>query len=206
MKKARGIDAYRGKIRLEANKIIINGVSIGVNDFDKLPADLHPANICTEKRGDVTFYYKQDSPLSNHHECDINLEGFTYSCTEQVYYVKKAEICKDLTALASIKETRDPKVQKQIGDRIQSCEEWETKKVSVMRKACEAKFHQNPKLMEFLMGTGHTYICEDNPNDHFWSIGMTRNNPKAANAKNLKGNEMGKILNKIRDDQLIMDQ
>jgi phage shock protein A len=84
IRKARRNPAYKNKINLNGDKIVLNGNEIGVNEFDQLPEDIHPKNICTEKRGDVTFFFKCDSPLSNHHACSFDLWGRKFNCSEQI--------------------------------------------------------------------------------------------------------------------------
>ena len=96
--------------------------------------------------------------------------------------------------------SKRPKTQKQIGGAIISTDDWEKSKGDVMADICEKKFHQNPELMKFLLETGTTFLCEDNPNCDWWGLGVGRNHPSAVNAKTMPGNRMGHILMKIRND------
>ena len=166
----------------------------------KLPANIHPRDICTEKRGDITFFFRQDSPLSNHHACLINVAGKTFNCVEQAYYYQKAVTCKDDLARDRLMKTKSAGVQKGIGDSIKTNDAWETSKVDTMRNICKLKFSQNLDLKTFLLGTQDTYLAEDNPNDSFWAINLNRNSPQAKNIQNFKRNELGKILMQIRQD------
>jgi hypothetical protein len=97
-------------------------------------------------------------------------------------------------------KTRSAGVQKGIGDSIKSNDAWENSKVEVMRNICLLKFTQNLDLKEFLLGTQQTYLAEDNPNDSFWAINLSRNSPRAKNIQNFKRNELGRILMQIRSD------
>jgi hypothetical protein len=85
VQKANRMLEYDGRIELKDDKIILDGNAIGVDELHKIPNNIHPRDICTEKRGDVTFFFRQDSPLSNHHSCLINVAGKTYNCVEQAY-------------------------------------------------------------------------------------------------------------------------
>jgi hypothetical protein len=199
-KKARGIPEFRGKISLVDDKIILNGESIGIEDFDKLPQEIHPRHICTEKRGDVTFFFKSDSPLSNHHRCDIAIDEDTYNCVEQGYFHRKAIICNDNKARDDVMATKNPASQKYIGDRIVENEKWEEEKLDVMKEICQAKFHQNAHLKAFLLDTSPTYLAEDNPRDGYFGIGLHRNSPRARDRDNFKSNHLGIILMEIRDN------
>jgi predicted NAD-dependent protein-ADP-ribosyltransferase YbiA (DUF1768 family) len=55
--------------------------------------------------------------------------------------------------------------------------------------------------MSFLLEMKKTCICEDNKNDSFWGIGLNRNHPNSHQAKDMKGNHLGKILIEIRDKE-----
>jgi hypothetical protein len=200
MRKARSIRAYRGCIELVANKIVLNGTSYGVEDFNTLPADLDPRHICTERIGGVTYFFKCDNSLSNHHQCIFVIDGVTYNCSEQAYMHKKALVCGDKDAAADIMKCSHPKAQKQLGDGIVSTDDWEGMRVEAMTKIVSEKFGQNPHLMAFLRETtGSTYIAEDSPSDSFFGIGVNRHRHVRTNLQQIEGNHMGKILMLIRD-------
>ena len=201
MRKARSLQHYRNKIELVANKIILEGTSYGVEDFAKLPADLDPRHICTERIGEVTYFFKCDSPLSNHHPCKFTIDNVEYNCSEQAYFHKKATVCGNTDAAADIMKCTRPKVQKSMGSAIISTEDWEGKRVQVMTNIVTEKFQQNPHLMAFLNDTtGTSYIAEDSPTDSFFGLGVSRNHHDRSNLKGIVGNHMGKILMLIRDN------
>jgi ribA/ribD-fused uncharacterized protein len=97
-------------------------------------------------------------------------------------------------------EAVNPGTQKSIGDRIKENTAWHNARITVMERICTAKFAQNGTLREFLMSTGVSHLAEDNPNDGYWGIKMSRNNPRSSNVQNHKANNLGKILMRIRDD------
>jgi hypothetical protein len=200
LKKARSIPEYQNKIRLEGNKLILKGVPYGVGDMDKLPDNIHPRHICTQRKGNITFFFRCDSPLSNHHKCEIMHEQKLFNCSEQLYFYRKAEICKDTSAMAAIKAESNPKLQKQLGGAVPTTEEWEGKKIEVMTQVARAKFTQNPALRDFLLETGSTVIAEDNIHDDYWGLGYSRHHPDNQKAAQSKGNNMGKILSLIRSE------
>jgi hypothetical protein len=186
-------------ITLEGAKISLNGHEIGVDNLDDLPAELHPRDICTERRGNQTFFFKMDSPLSNHHPCSFSVWGKKFNCSEQAYFAKKAEICNDDLALGNIMKASNPGTQKYHGGRIKDTPDWERQKLAVMKQACTSKFSQNPKLGDFLLKTNRTVLLEDNPSDGYWGIQMSRNNPRSSNPANHKSNHMGILLMEIRE-------
>jgi hypothetical protein len=201
MKKARQLgDEYKDRITLEDDKIILNGHKIGIDNLDDLPDDIHPRDIATERRGGVTFFFRTDSPLSNHHRCDIEMAGTKFNCAEQAYFFNKAIICKDEDAKVKIMKTKSPGVQKSLGEKIESNPEWEEKKLEIMGQICGEKFRQNKFLADFLLKTEGTYLAEDNPQDSYYGIGLSRNSPRAQNRIYFKTNHLGELLMRIRDD------
>jgi hypothetical protein len=100
--------------------------------------------------------------------------------------------------MEAIKIAENPKLQKSLGGAIVSNENWEREKFNTMFDICSHKFNQNKHLMDFLMETKETYLVEDNPNCDVWGLGISRNHPDSQHARDLPGNQMGKILMQIR--------
>jgi hypothetical protein len=200
MKKARQFEEYRDHITLEDDKIILNGKSIGVDDLDSLPDDIHPRDIATERRGGVTFFFRTDSPLSNHHMCQITMDDKIFNCVEQAYFYQKAVMCKDDWAKGRIMAAKSPGMQKGIGEKIKDTPDWDKNKLTVMSQICGLKFSQNVHLKEFLLKTQGTVLAEDNPKDSFYGIGLSRNSPRAGDQNNFKHNHLGHILMAIRQN------
>jgi ribA/ribD-fused uncharacterized protein len=175
----------------------------GVDEFNTLPADLDPRHICTERIGEVTYFFKCDSPLSNHHACKFTIDNVTYNCSEQAYMHKKALVCGDKDAAIEIMKCTRPKAQKGLGDNIVTTDEWDKMRVSAMTDIVSEKFGQNPHLMAFLKDTtGTSYLAEDSPSDSFFGLGVTRHRHVRTNLDKIEGNHMGKLLMKIRHDAI----
>jgi hypothetical protein len=116
--------------------------------------------------------------------------------------VAKAAACGNTDAIEEIMKAKNPKTQKLLGSAIVTTDDWESEKEATMKDICQAKFDQNPELMDFLLGTKSTHISEDNPNDSYWGLGVSRRNPESSNARNMPGNRMGIILMSIRDSHV----
>ena len=201
MRKARQQwENHQDRISIEDDKIILDGKKIGVDNFDDLPDEIHPRDIATERRGNVTFFFRTDSPLSNHHKCEISMGGVKFNCVEQAYFYKKAVICKDDEAKGRIMATRSPGIQKGLGEKIVDTAQWTQKKLDIMGHICAEKFKQNEHLRNFLLNTDNTYLAEDNPQDSYFGIGLSRNSPRSKNQANFKTNNLGVILMRIRDE------
>ena len=171
-----------------------------MKDFHKLPREIHPKYICTEKRGDVTFFFKADSPLSNHHACEIKIYDKTFTSSEQAYFFRKAAVCEDDYAKSRIMEAIDPGFQKFLGSKVKDTPAWTKMRIAVMTEINQAKFSQNEDLKKFLLETAPTYLAEDNAADSFWGIKMSRNDPDSMKRFLYKANNMGVLLMKIRDN------
>jgi hypothetical protein len=197
--KANKLPEFKDQLTLEGAKICYQDKKIGVNNLDELPDAIHPRDICTERRGDTTFFFKQDSPLSNHHPCTFEIWNKKFNCSEQAYFAKKAEIYKDEKLQGRIMAAKNPGTQKSLGSRLKGNKDWEKMQVAVMKEVCFAKFSQNEHLKKFLVNT-QGYLAEDNPFDGFWGIKLNRNSPRSSNRANFKLNNMGVILMSIRKD------
>jgi hypothetical protein len=125
--------------------------------------------------------------------------GTNFNCVEQAYFYKKAVMCKDEEAKGRIMAARSPGIQKGLGDKILDTAQWTHKKLAIMEQICAEKFRQNEHLKNFLLKTENTYLAEDNPQDSYFGIGLSRNSPRSENQANFKTNHLGVILMRIRD-------
>lgn len=66
-----------------------------------------------------------------------------------------------------------------------------------MYNACYAKFSQNSKLKDFLLGTGNSEIVEASPVDNIWGIGFS-SYKAMENTDKWGQNLLGKTLMKVR--------
>jgi ribA/ribD-fused uncharacterized protein len=73
----------------------------------------------------------------------------------------------------SIRNASTPMMAARLGrDRRQKLRaDWESAKVSVMRKAVEAKFRQHDELAKLLLSTADATIVEHTDTDAFWGDG-----------------------------------
>ena len=126
--------------------------------------------------------------------------GVQYNCAEQGYFHKKAQVCKDEDAIRKIMAAKSPGLQKGLGDKIAENDDWERVKLEVMYQVCSEKFRQNAHLKDFLLQTENTYLAEDNSQDGYFGIGLSRNSPRSENQMNFKTNHLGTILMRIRGE------
>ena len=90
------------------------------------------------------------------------LNGKMYANSEQTIQVAKAVMFDDDKCEQLIMQTSNPSKAKAIGNSIRrfNQQRWERDCKSLVRSICLAKFQQNEKCKEFLLGTGNKVIVE----------------------------------------------
>jgi ribA/ribD-fused uncharacterized protein len=147
----------------------------------------------------IRQFEKQYSWLSNFTPCAIVLDGLTFSSVEHAYMSAKSEdmewklTCTD----ASIKPSKIKKMSRTIA----LPENWNSKRIEVMRECLNQKFRQEP-FKTLLLETGDLYIQEGNYwGDKFWGVDMVSREGE---------NHLGKLIMEIREelkgDRLISDK
>jgi ribA/ribD-fused uncharacterized protein len=152
-----------------------------------------------------TFFYRTESPFSQFHSCDFEVEGVQFNCAEQFMMYSKAKLFGDEEVGAQILSKTMPKDQKALGRQVKNFDVaiWQLHAMDIVYKGNYAKFTQNENLKKHLLKTDGTTLVEASPMDTIWGIGMGADNPKAQDRKTWRGkNQLGEILTKLRDDLL----
>jgi ribA/ribD-fused uncharacterized protein len=139
---------------------------------------------------------------SNWYYSPFEVEGVSYSCSEQFMMHQKALLFGDEKAAFKIMNSNDPAFIKAVGREVKGFvyEEWKEARWDVMFKGCYEKFRQNPELQEQLLATGDRTIVEASPSDKIWGIGLGENNPKAEDESTWEGlNLLGYVLTEVRE-------
>ena len=140
--------------------------------------------------------------LSQWWECDFSVDGVRYSCAEQFMMAEKARLFGDEEMLQKIMEARHPKEMKAYGRAVRGFDKdkWEKACYEIVKRGNEAKFSQNPELLDYLLGTKNRILVEASPRDRIWGIGMGKANPDAECPINWRGtNLLGFALTEVRD-------
>jgi ribA/ribD-fused uncharacterized protein len=129
-------------------------------------------------RGDFGF-------LSNFYEASIWVDGERYPSVEHAYQAAKAG---DLATRKMIREAKTPGIAKKLGYSCQLPPDWDTRKVTVMRRLVTEKF-KNPLLRSLLLATEDAVLVEGNTwNDTFWGV-----------CRGKGQNWLGRILSEVRE-------
>jgi ribA/ribD-fused uncharacterized protein len=138
------------------------------------------AQVIDNFRGEYRF-------LSNFYSAPFLWAGSRWPTSEHAYQASK-------TLNSNEKDTvwaaATPGQAKRLGRRVTKREDWDFVKVRIMREILEAKFVQNPDLMERLKTTGNAELVEGNTwGDTFWGV-----------CNGVGENWLGKILMEVRDN------
>ena len=126
--------------------------------------------------------------FSNFAGFSIDLDGRTWPTSEHYFHAQKF---KEREHQEAIRKTASPMIAARMGrDRKKPLrKDWESVKVSVMRKAVLAKFSQHAELCEELLATGDAKIVEHTERDDYWGDGGD------GSSKNM----LGRILMEVRE-------
>ena len=191
------------KCSLRADKLVIDVKTFTTSNLDNLPDKLVWAAKGERFIPQVnsTFFFGQQSFLSNFHPAPFEDEGRSFSCSEQFYlYHKSMHFDDDSTALAILR-TKDPHQMKRLSHRIRNFDssKWSRHARPVMEKACLLKFSQNTLLADKLLLTQGSLV-EANRNDKFFSCGLGLSDPNVIEESRWEGqNILGQILVDLRN-------
>ena len=104
LKLARSIEKYRGKCKLEDNRLVILGTTYTVDDLHKLPNNLSGfhASSKTDTNNNVIAFFGELSPFSNFHKSPFQHGRQEYHCSEQFVQEQKALLFNDTKTAESI--------------------------------------------------------------------------------------------------------
>lgn len=132
---------------------------------------------------------------------EFEIEGVYYNTAEQYMMAKKALLFNDFDAHREIMLESSPALQKAIGKTVRCFDKvkWETYCRKYVYDANYAKFTQNPKMYDELMGSGTKEIVEASPEDKIWGIGLHSTNPLAWDKSTWQGtNWLGEAIMQVR--------
>jgi len=144
--------------------------------------------IIKEFRGQYRF-------LSNFYFSSFRLGEYPiiYLTVEHYYQSQKAARQLDCIRIINCKTPGDAK---RMGRTVKLISVWDEVKDLVMKKGIKAKFHQNRRLLDLLLGTGDYLLIEGNYwHDNYWGDCYC---PKCLRMEGR--NELGKILMEVRKE------
>ncbi|XP_013396665.1 uncharacterized protein LOC106163575 [Lingula anatina] len=154
-----------------------------------------------------TFFWRKQSPFSQWHSSEFEVDGVSFNCAEQYMMYRKAVLFGDETTAKKILDTVDPAKQKALGRKVHNFNDkvWKANCWDIVKTGNLAKF-SNPKLREVLLATRGTILVEASPVDTIWGIGLAADSERANNRSTWRGkNLLGYILTEVRAELLKED-
>lgn len=152
-----------------------------------------------------TYFWASKSPFSNWYKCRFEVDGQSFTSSEQYMMYGKAMLFGDTEIAAQIMQTSNVREQKALGRKVSGFDPqtWNQHAKAIVKKGCRQKFVQNPELMEILLATAGTTLVEASPDDAIWGIGLAEEDPRASKRETWLGtNWLGELLTELREEFL----
>ena len=196
-------------VSLKQDELYINNKKYSVDNLHLLPDHINPRTM-SFRSNDTTYVvgglYSEYNLLSNWSNTEFLYNDYRYYNVEQCFQHLKALQCQDQNTAFEILCASDPREAKELGRSItmttQQMKTWEAKREDLMKRIVKAKVTQNSKVQDALLSTGRKRLGESGVHDPVYTIGMKLTNPRVlmSGEWNAKGNIMGRILEKIRNE------
>ncbi len=169
--------------------------------------------LATEYEDNIEPFFTKESPFSNHHLCEIEVDEVAYKSTEHCLFTQRALFCKDATAADEIKNADTAAKAMKRGRKVPfpgGIEAWHKFAKKVLEAANHAKFSQNKELRRHLFGTCGKRLVEAST-DPYWGCGHSMEamskNVELHHSSAWRGfNVMGDILTHLRRNLMSADE
>ncbi|WP_417379454.1 NADAR family protein [Gimesia sp.] len=144
----------------------------------------------------INFYSVGDEygEFSNFAPFPVRIDGKKWPSSEHYFQAQKFVGDEHLEA---IRKAKSPMIAARMGRSRKRPlrKDWESVKISIMRKAVLAKFKQCEDLCEMLISTGDAKIVEHTSNDSYWGDGGN------GSGKNMLGQILMQVREQLRDER-----
>jgi len=145
------------------------------------------------------------SCFSQWYSAPFVVDGQRYSTAEHFMMAEKAALFGDQETRSQVLRAPNPGAAKALGRKVRSFDEpaWLQNRFSIVVRANEAKFAQNPDLGRYLFQTGSRILVEASPVDRVWGIGLARDDERSNNPNLWRGlNLLGFALMQVRGNNI----
>ena len=198
LKKNKNIEAYKKKVFLNGDILVIDGEHFTVDIIGSLPNDLQPRQF-SEKKNDKHLMFRgvhsEFQPFTNWYPCNVKFKGHHFESSEQAYQWAKADYCKDAAAAEKLLYATSPREAKDFGAEVEGLMEsdWDQMKNSVMEQILRIKFTDNVELKKV------NCVLAEAGRDSHWAVCLSINRDDIFGTNKWKGqNWLGKLLASIR--------
>jgi ribA/ribD-fused uncharacterized protein len=149
----------------------------------------------------MTIFFSEKDEFSNWYISSFEVEGQRFNCVEQFMMYQKAKLFDDDATAAKIMAASNPRAQKVLGRRVAGFRDdvWLERRSEIVVAGCYAKFSQNSRLRDVLLGTRKTQLVEASPYDRIWGVGLSERDPRIFDSRKWRGkNLLGQALMQVR--------
>ncbi|MFI5833478.1 NADAR family protein [Micromonospora sp. NPDC051300] len=139
--------------------------------------------------------------LSQWWPAPFTVDGREFATAEHWMMWHKATLFDDHAIAERVLGASHPHRAKALGRQVRGFDEavWAARRWDVVVAGSVAKFGQHEPLRRFLLGTGDRVLVEASPTDRLWGIGLTADDPRAADPATWLGeNLLGFALTEAR--------
>ena len=155
------------------------------------------------KRTASGLVYSGPTAIFSHlYKAKFVIDEIPYNSVEQRLQSEKAKLANDMQAYDDIMALHDTWRIKQRGERVKVTKEYIDKKLYIAGGANEAKFRQNPDLLEFLIETGDITLIKGTTNS-FWAGGEQYDSEAYENEDIHGKNNQGMLVMRTRRNEYI---
>ncbi len=130
------------------------------------------------------------------------IDGIVFATAEHYMMWRKATLFGDDAMAERVLAAPHPHAAKALGGRVAGFDQqaWDDHRFDIVVAGNLAKFGQHAQLAAFLLATERRVLVEASPVDRIWGIGLTQDNPAAADPTRWQGlNLLGFALMHVRD-------
>ena len=129
------------------------------------------------------------SCLSQWWPAPFTVDGVRYATAEHWMMAGKARLFGDAQAERRVLAAGHPEQAKDAGRTGTGFDEavWRRRRFALVVEGSRHKFGQDPRLREFLLGTGSRVLVEASPVDRIWGIGLAADDDRAADPARWRG-------------------
>ena len=131
----------------------------------------YPKNLCP-----LHLFKGPEDPLSNFFPCDIRHNGRLSAHVEQAYQIEKAIFNGNCYQRLALTKTLDPYICKQLGAKITTNKQWETRKVECMQELLQEKASLAAYRRALTRDTRAIFV--EDTNNQVWAKGGVSNTGK----------------------------
>ncbi|WP_372451659.1 NADAR family protein [Glycomyces salinus] len=116
-------------------------------------------------------------------------DGRSFASAEHYMMAHKAWLFGDDECAETIRAASHPGEAKRLGRTVRGFdqERWNEERFGIVVRGNLAKFDQDPGLRTYLLGTRERVLVEASPVDRTWGIGLTADDPRAAEPSKWRG-------------------